>query len=207
MSARVPRDIPVDVIRSYVVEAPDPPRALDLAGLFDPPGPVEVEIGFGKGRFLVTAAELQPDIRFLGVEIRHVLRDFVAARLAKRSLTNARVMQADARVFLREIVPNASLQAIHFYFPDPWWKKRHHKRRIWNSELFAEFERALAPNGVLHLASDVAMVFDEMCACARERPGLREDRSAELEPPCTTNFEDKAGAEGRVVGRTAFVRV
>lgn len=207
MSARVPRDIPIEVIKEYVVEAPDPPRRLEPGSLFDSPGPVEVEIGFGKGRFLVTAAELQPKTRFLGIEIRHVLRDFVAARLAKRSLRNARVMQADARSFMREVVPDASLAAIHFYFPDPWWKKRHYKRRIWTTELFADFERTLTPGGVLHLASDVSMVFDEMRARADERTGLREDRSADIQPPCTTNFEDKASEEGRAVGRTAFVRV
>ncbi len=206
MSARVPRDMPAEVLAPYIVELPDPPRPLDLPGLFRQQGPLELEIGFGKGRFLVTAAELEPHKNLLGIEVRHVLRDFVASRLARRALTNARVMQGDAVTFMAHMVGDGCLDAIHFYFPDPWWKKRHHKRRIWTAPLFADLERALRPGGVLHLASDVPMVFEELCAQAEARPGLTRDDDATLAPPCTTNFEDKAARDARTVGRTAFLR-
>ena len=143
----------------------------------------------------------------LGVEIRDALRDYVASRLARRRLVNARVMQADARRFMRYALEDASLQALHFYFPDPWWKKRHRKRRIWTEELFRDFERVLRPGGLLHLASDVEAVWESLVALADRQPGLVRAEDAVLPPLCTTNFEDKALRDGRVVGRTAYRRL
>jgi len=206
MSARVKRDLPRSVIDAHIAVLPDPPAPMDFDELFGGPGPVEVEVGFGKGRFLITSAEAQPETRFIGVEVRDILKEYVANRLAKRSLANAKVMGADARLFMRHAVTDGALDAIHFYFPDPWWKKRHHRRRIWQSPLFADFERALRPGGALHIASDVAMVYDEMRALASAQPLLTEDPSIDRAPPCTTNFEDKASRDGRPVGRTAFVK-
>lgn len=206
MTARVKRDLPRSVIEAHLAAMPEPPTPVDFAALFGRKAPVEVEIGFGKGRFIVTSAEAHPDVDFLGVEIRDLLVEYTATRLAKRSLTNAKVMSADARVFMRGAVADGALDAIHFYFPDPWWKKRHHRRRIWKSPLFADFERALKPGGVLHLASDVAMVYREMCALADAQPGLVHDPAADRAPLCTTNFEDKARIDGREIGRTSYIR-
>ena len=189
-----------------MMRLPESPEPIDFDATFESEGPVEVEIGFGKGRFIVTSAEAHPGTRFLGVEIRDLLAEYVATRLAKRELKNAKVMGADARLLMNKAVADGALDAIHFYFPDPWWKKRHKKRRIWTSPLFEDFERTLRPGGVLHIASDVAMVYEEMRSLAAAQPLLVEDPSADRAPLCTTNFEDKAAVVGRPVGRTAFVK-
>ena len=114
MSARVKRDLPRSVIDAHIAVLPDPPAPMDFDELFGGPGPVEVEVGFGKGRFLITSAEAQPETRFIGVEVRDILKEYVANRLAKRSLANAKVMGADARLFMRHAVTDGALDAIHF---------------------------------------------------------------------------------------------
>ena len=207
MSFRLPKNLPAERIRPFITKMPDPPAPLDLSAVFGRPGPFEVEIGFGKGRFLINAATEWPQTCFLGVEVRDVLRDYVALRLARDELLNARVMQADARQFMHHAIGDGTLQAVHFYFPDPWWKKRHHKRRIWTQDLFRDYERVLEPGGLLHLASDVEEVWETLTALAEQCPNLVRAEDSVLPPLCTTNFEDKALRDGRDVGRTAYRRV
>jgi tRNA (guanine-N7-)-methyltransferase len=89
------------------------------------------------------------------VEIVRKYQLFTATRLARRGLSNVRVACADARLLVRDWVPAASLQAVHVYFPDPWWKKRHHKRRVFTAEFAAECVRVLRPGGRLSAATDV----------------------------------------------------
>jgi len=206
MSARVRRPLAPDVIRPYLIEIPTPPAILDLEETFGRPGPFELEVGFGKGRFLLEAATQWPETCFFGIEIRHVLRDFCADRIARRELTNVKVMQGDARQLLAHALVNGTLNAIHFYFPDPWWKKRHMKRRIWTESLFRDFVRVIRPGGHLHLASDVASVYERLVPLATSLPELTEAPEAVVPELCTTNFEDKAIGSGRMVQRTAFVR-
>ena len=110
-----------------------------------------MEVGFGKGLFLLSRPPTAiPDVNFVGVEIVRKYQLYTATRLAKRrpDATCASAC-ADARLFLRDCVGAASLQAVHVYFPDPWWKKRHHKRRVFTAEFAAQCVRVLRPGGRL----------------------------------------------------------
>ena len=121
------------------------PRSWSASALFGREAPLEVEVGSGKGLFLQSAAAAVPGHDFLGLEVSHKYARFAASRLAKRGVTNAIVIDADAQRVFHELVPDAALAAVHVYFPDPWWKKRHHKRRLMNERFLADVARALAP--------------------------------------------------------------
>ena len=106
---------------------------LDPQSLFAAPAPLELEMGSGKGLFLYTASGARPEHHFLGVEVAHKYAQFAAARLARAGRANARVIDGDGLRLFREFLPDACAVAVHVYFPDPWWKKRHRKRRVLNA--------------------------------------------------------------------------
>ncbi len=160
-----------------------PPAPLDWREVFGNDHPVELEVGFGKGLFLLTAAEACPDVNFAGVEIVRKYQLFTATRLAKRDLRNVRVACADVRLFL-PACPSASLQAVHVYFPDPWWKKRHHKRRVFTAEFVRECARVLGPDGQLHAVTDVEEYARVMLELLADQPMLRPLSSPEPPKPC-----------------------
>lgn len=120
-----------------------------------PDQPLEVEIGSGKGLFINRVAREHPDRNFVGVELAKRYAHFAGARLAKDQLTNAIMVSGDGLRFMAEFVPDASCHAIHVYFPDPWWKERHRKRRVMKASLIADIQRVLIPGGELHFWTDV----------------------------------------------------
>ena len=140
------------------------PRPWEPAALFGREAPLEVEVGSGKGLFLQSAADAVPDHNFLGVELARNYARYCAARLARLESANALVVQGDAQRLFRELLPAGSLAAVHVYFPDPWWKKRHHKRRVMNAEFLRDVARALTPGGQLHFWTDVKEYFDATLA-------------------------------------------
>ena len=177
----------------YTWESTDAP--LDWPIIFGNDNPVEIEVGSGKGAFLVATAPAHPAVNFFGIEIVRKYQFYCATRVAIRGLKNVRMAGCDARPLLRDRVPPASVQAIHVYFPDPWWKKRHHKRRVFTPEFVDSCAKALRPGGRLHLASDVAETFALMTELCDAHPDLR--RVAEPETTAgtveyMTNFERKA---------------
>jgi tRNA (guanine-N7-)-methyltransferase len=117
---------------------------------------VEVEIGPGRGWFLVERAEAEPRAALVGLEIRRKWAAIVDVRLAKRGLSSrARVFAEDARHALPRIAPAASVRRVFLHFPDPWWKKRHQKRLVMGDVFLDEVARLLEPGGELFVQTDV----------------------------------------------------
>ncbi len=212
MSVRRGPRLPPEELAPYLLELPDPPAPFDWPAVFGADRPVEIEIGFGKGLFLLTAGQARPDVSFVGVEIVRKYQLFTATRLAKRGLSNVRVACGDALPFLRDRVRAMSLQALHVYFPDPWWKKRHHKRRLFTPEFAAECGRVLRPGGRLHFVSDVEDYFHVAVGLLAARPALRPTPPPQPGDPrhdldYLTNFERKFRKEGRPIHRACYERV
>src|SRR5438552_13502119 len=106
------------------------PKPIDWFALFGNDHPVELEIGIGKGTFLLDQARARPEVNFIGIEWARWFWRYASDRIRRAGCTNARTVRAEAGFFLAEHVPDASLSVVHVYFPDPWPKKRHHKRRL-----------------------------------------------------------------------------
>jgi tRNA (guanine-N7-)-methyltransferase len=179
--------------------------------LFGTDKPVEIEIGSGKGLFLATAASARPEHNFLGIELSRKYARLAAQRVIKNGLANVRVWPGDARPLLARRVPDASVRAVHVYFPDPWWKKRHKKRRVFSAELVASVVRVLEPAGTLHVATDVQEYFGVISALLAAELLLREQpvpptKEPEHDLDYLTNFERKFRLEGREIYRAWYVK-
>jgi tRNA (guanine-N7-)-methyltransferase len=162
-------------------------------GVFGNDRPVEVEIGPGRGDVLVAFAAARPDVNYFAIEHARGTAERLAAVLAGRGLANVRIVAGDARCIVRELVPAASVAAYHVYFPDPWPKRRHRRRRLFAEGFADELRRTLAPAGTLHVATDVAALFDEMCA-ALDAAGFV--RAGAAPPRPATRFERKYAVAG-----------
>ena len=171
----------------------------DFEQLFGNANEVEIELGIGKGRFLIDAAQRHADRNYFGVEWASKYLRIAHQRCLKRQLSNVRLARADAREFVEFFLPADSINACHIYFPDPWPKKRHHKRRLVNSGFIAEIERTLIPGGRLWMATDHDEYFGVMLEVLGEFPRLR-GVDAEWEG-VPTNYEEKYLARGRVINR------
>ncbi len=187
------------------------PRPWDAAAVFGRRAPLEVEVGSGKGLFLRTAAAGHPDVDFLGIEIAPKYARFSAAALAKQGLANAVVVVGDAARIFREILPDGSLSAVHIYFPDPWWKKRHKKRRLMRESFIGDLQRTLEPGGRLHFWSDVEEYFQtslELLAAHTSLEGPRQvpEAPAEHDMDYRTHFERRMRAHGEPVYRAEFYK-
>ena len=198
--------LPPEELAPYQLTAPEPPSLIEWPAVFRNDRPVEVEVGSGKGLFLVNAAVTRPDVNFLGVEVVRKYQLFTATRLAKRGLKNVRMACFDARALLRDSVRAASLQAIHVYFPDPWWKKRHHKRRVFTAEFVAACVRVLRPGGRLLAVTDVPDYADLITELVSAETGLRPIPAPDPGEPqhdldYLTNFERKFRKQGKPIHR------
>ena len=156
-------DPALDLSRHYR-EAEALPPALDQTALFAREAPLEVEVGSGKGLFLTTASQSSPERNFLGIEVSRKYARYAAGRLAKLGVSNALVIGGDALALFHRWFPDNGLAAVHVYFPDPWWKKRHKKRRVLSEPFLKDVERTLEPGGRLHFWTDVEEYFQSTLA-------------------------------------------
>ncbi|MBT2972038.1 MAG: tRNA (guanosine(46)-N7)-methyltransferase TrmB [gamma proteobacterium symbiont of Ctena orbiculata] len=146
---------------------------LDFASLFGREAPVTLEIGFGNGEALAQLAARHPEQDFLGVEVHSPGVGHLMLTLAAQESRNVRILQSDAMELLRHHLPEAALQRVLLYFPDPWHKRRHHKRRIVRQEFTELIHRALKPGGVIHMATDWKAYAEQMMALFSRHGGFR----------------------------------
>jgi tRNA (guanine-N7-)-methyltransferase len=176
-------------------------RPLDFAALFGNDHPVEMEIGMGKGTFITQQATLHPEINYFGIEYARWFWRYSSDRLRRNKCMNSRAVRAEAMYFVREFVPDASLSVLHIYHPDPWPKKRHHKRRLLQSPFLEQAQRILIPGGLLRIVTDHKEYFEQVDALIKASPLQVVDYT----PPAWakegeligTNFERKYIQEGR----------
>lgn len=184
---------------------------VDWAALFGNNGPVELEIGTGKGTFLVHRAAARPDVNFLGIEWARQICHYAADRARRRGLGNVRLLRADAEDFLRRRVPDESFQRVHIYFPDPWPKTRHLRRRLIKPPFLALVRSKLRLGGQLAVVTDHPHYARQMAWVILGQPGLatvpfpRTD-GAEAGELVGTNFERKYIAQGRQFYSLAVMR-
>ncbi len=187
----------------------DLPAPLDAARLFGRTASLEIEVGSGKGLFLEQASGAHPDRDFVGIEVARKYARFAAARLARRGRTNAIMVEGDGLRLFREWLLDESVDAVHVYFPDPWWKKRHHKRRVMKEDFLRDIQRVLRPGGELHFWTDVEEYFHEtlelLAACTSLVGPLEvEERHAEHDLDYRTHFERRMRLHGEPVYRSRF---
>ncbi len=132
----------------------DPDKQLDLTSLFPEQACIKLEIGFGNGESLVQMAKQDPSCGYMGVEVHDPGVGHCIGRVHDERLQNLKIISHDAIDVLEHMIPPHSLQAVFLFFPDPWPKKRHHKRRIVNKKLRNFIAITLLPGGTLHMATD-----------------------------------------------------
>ena len=210
MTRRVLRKIdPALDLSKHLLLPEQLPQPWSSTEIFDGDAPLEIEVGSGKGLFLTQAAMKRADHNFLGIEIAARYAKYSAARVARAGLANARMIHGNAERVFAEILPDGCATAVHIYFPDPWWKKRHHKRRVMNDQFLRQVERVLQAGGSLHFWTDVEEYF--VAAVERIRtvttlsgPISVPEREAQHDLDFQTHFERRTRLHGEAVFRSEF---
>jgi tRNA (guanine-N7-)-methyltransferase len=184
-------------------------RPLDFAALFGRRASVVAEIGFGMGETTARIAREHPDTDFLCMEVHAPGVGSLLKQLGEHGLTNVRIVRHDAVEVVRDMIPPASLAGVHVFFPDPWPKKRHHKRRLLQPEFVALLASRLAPGGRLHVATDWEEYAEQVLAVLAAEPLLRNTspgfaRRPEWRPE--TKFERRGRKLGHGVWDIVFTR-
>lgn len=178
---------------------------LDMHAFFGNDHPVILEIGSGKGRFLIESAMERPDRNFLGVEKSLHYHRFIRDRVLKRPITNVRLINYDAFLVMQKMIADEALSEVHIYFPDPWPNKKEMKRRIIRPSVVSEIRRVLVPGGSGIYVTDHRAYFE---AAEPVIAGFfrYETRLPRPDDPPRTNYEAKYRAEGREIYEIRFFK-
>lgn len=185
---------------------------LDAAQVFDRDAPVYLEIGFGSGQTLLAAAEKHPDKNFIGVETHRPGVGALLLGMRIRELSNIRVYRADVIDVLNACVPDDSLHGVQIFFPDPWQKRRHHARRLIQSDFLKLLARKIKHHGSLHLATDWDDYARHMMRVVSAAPefenqaGFGQFGGRSIYRPVISKFEQRALKEGRMIWEIQAVK-
>ena len=168
---------------------------LDLANLFDDDSPITLEIGFGDGVSLATMAANAPAQNFIGIEVHRPGVGRLLHLIEENNLTNLKVMDDDAVEIIKNRIPDGSLARVQLFFPDPWHKKRHNKRRIVQDEFVKLIASKLSANGVFHLATDWEPYAEHMAEVMEASADFKSQTATAYSPKPearpTTKFETR----------------
>jgi tRNA (guanine-N7-)-methyltransferase len=183
---------------------------LDLSSCFGREAPTVLEIGFGMGEATAQIAQAMPGTNFIGCEVHEPGVGALLKRIGEQGLSNLRIVQHDAVQVLQHMIPPGSLMGVHVFFPDPWHKKRHHKRRLIQPPLVALLASRLKAGGYVHCATDWQPYAEQMLAVLSAEPALRNTAADYAPRPAyrpLTKFENRGLRLGHGVWDLVFTRV
>jgi tRNA (guanine-N7-)-methyltransferase len=143
---------------------------IDFEDIFGSNQPIHIEIGTGKAAFLLSQARAMPDVNFLGIEWAGKFYRYAVDRIGRWSLTNVKIIRADAASFIAEAIPASTIDCFHIYFPDPWPKRRHHKRRLFSRINLDHLIGPLKPTGRIQIVTDHRQYFRQIQSVLSRRP-------------------------------------
>lgn len=202
---------PIKPIKPWFQTPEDIGEQIVWSEFFGNDHPVELDIGCGRGLFLYNASVRNPETNYVGIEIDYREGRRTAMRLKRRESANARVIGGDCLVVLSKMISPHSVQAAHVYFPDPWWKKRHHKRRLFTREFLDLLANVVQPGGFLHSWTDVAEYYEIIRSLVDHHPEFTAqeaapERQADHDMDYQTSFERKKRQLGLPIYRGLWVR-
>lgn len=186
---------------------------LDFSKLYKPATPIILEIGFGSGHSLQAVAKENPDKEFIGIEMHLPGIGALMLSMAREKIENIRIIYADAVNVLRNVIPDESIDVIQIFFPDPWPKRKHHKRRLIQAPFVELLNKKLRQGGLLHLATDWEhYAFQMMNVLSQSKEfensaGVAQFSERSLQRPVMTKFEQRGQNNGRMIWELQFKKV
>lgn len=205
----LPKIDPSVDLSQHLLTVDDLQQPFDPQQLFDKRQPLELEVGSGKGHFVLQQSQQNPNRNYLGNEIAFKYARFGAYRLAKNGRSNARMIAGDGLKLFRELLPSHCAEDVHVYFPDPWWKERHRRRRVMQPGFVADIERVLIPGGRFHFWTDVEEYFEETKSLLSDISKMEGPMEVPLRAPehdmdYQTHFERRMRLNGHDVFRSMY---
>ena len=172
--------------------------------LFDPARPLELDCGCGKGRFLLARATAHPEVQFLGLDRMLVRIRKLDRKILRAGLSNVKLLRMEAFYSLQQLLPAHRLRTVYFFFPDPWPKRRHHRRRLFSPEFLDILWSRLEPGGTVQVATDHLDYFAEIRKCLTADARFREVPHLVRNAEEQTDFELIFRGQGLPIGECAF---
>jgi tRNA (guanine-N7-)-methyltransferase len=193
-------------VTSAIYSPPNWLDPLDWRQVFPTAGPIEVDVGCGKGGFLLWAAQARCGSNFVGIERRLVQLRKVEKKAQRLGLTNVRLIRIEASYCIGKLVPNDSISAYYINFPDPWPKRRHHARRLFTPELAADLHRTLRKGGAVNVTTDDEDYFTHIEWVMAQGGQFTRTAAEHLPEEAMTEFERIFCAKGKPICRGRYVR-
>lgn len=200
----------IDTLDAYQLEIQNASKILSPRSFFTKAKALEIEIGCGKGHFLAETAREHPRNFYVGIESAHVYARIAEEKMSRRAIRNVRIVDWSAETLLPFLRPR-SVSRFHIYFPDPWPKKRHHKRRLWKGDFIQLMDRLLAAKGKIYFATDHRHYFETVIGILKKKnsPFALEKKAAVRffkDAGHQTGYEIKFAGQKRKLYYASFVK-
>jgi len=177
---------------------------LPTASVFPNQQPIEVDLGCGKGRFLIARAQATPDTNFIGIDRQFSRIQKIDKRVARAGLTNVRLLRMEALHAIQNMLPEASVRAFYIFFPDPWPKRKHHRRRLFSGQFLESLSIILTPGGLVHVMTDHGDYFQSIRTAFAANPSFAPVQFPDFPETQRTDFEILFMNQQASIGRCSF---